>query len=117
MTAETDFLVEAFAAFEFEGDAFFSAVLLNNFSCDACACYSWLTDGYGRTFTNEENVKSSFAANFECKFFHIDFVALLNAVLFTACFDDCVAHDIKKVMLLRAGHELHHKLACVASFF
>ena len=117
VTTETDFLVETFAALELEGDAFFSAMLFNNFCGDTCACNSRLTDRYGRTFTDEENVKSNFVANFECKFFHIDFVAFLNAVLFTACFDDCVAHGIKKVMLLRAGRELHHKPASVASFF
>jgi hypothetical protein len=37
--------------------------------------------------------------------------------LFTACFDDCVAHDRMKVMLLRAGRELHHKRSDCASIF
>jgi len=93
VTTETDFLVETFAALELESNAFFSAVLFNHLGGHRSASHSRGANCHGCSFAYQEDVKFRFAAHFEGKFFDIDFVALLDAVLFTTCFDDCVAHD------------------------
>lgn len=93
MTAETDLLVETFAAFELECHTFVAAELFYDFGGDRSACYCRGANSHGCAFAYQKNVEFGFTADFECEFFHIDFIALLDAVLFTACFDDCVAHD------------------------
>lgn len=93
MTTEADFLVETFAALEFERHTFVAAELLHDFGGDGSTGHCRGANSHGCAFAYQKNVELGFTADFECEFFHIDFIALLDAVLFTACFDDCVAHD------------------------
>lgn len=83
----------AFTAFEFESDAFWSAILIDNLCGDGGAVHEWGSDLGGGAVVHEENLdEADIFVDFDSEFLDVDFVAFLDAVLFTTGFDYCVGH-------------------------
>ncbi len=93
VAAEADRLVVPLTTLEFEGDALFSAVLLDDLSGHACARDGWSTNLGGRTVVDEEDLTEfDFFVSSYRKFVDTDGVAFRDAILLTAGFKDCVGH-------------------------
>jgi hypothetical protein len=108
MTAEALGFVEAFAAFEFESDALRSAELVNHLGGDFSTLDEWGADSNTVTLATENYLaENDFGIDFCFEFLDVELVTLLDAVLFTACFDYCVGHgrDWKEFLRLWAGAE------------
>ena len=102
VVTETDGLVETLAALEFEGDAFLSAMLLNDFGENACAFNSGSSDlGAGTIVDEEDLTKLDFVVSCHWELVDTDGVSFLHAVLFTAGFENCVGHDSGQLKFLR----------------
>ena len=93
MAAEALGLVETLAALELEGNALGSAMLLDHLGGDTGAIDERGTQLDAAAFTDHEDVESEGRIDFGVELLDVDLVALLDAVLFTAGFDDCVRHD------------------------
>lgn len=90
---ETDRFVEAFTALEFECDTFFTTVLLDDLSGNACSVYGWCANLGVRTVAHEENfAKINFFVSSDRELINTDCVAFRDAVLFSAGFENCVGH-------------------------
>jgi hypothetical protein len=93
MMTETNGFVETFATLELEGNAFFSAVLLDNLCGDARS----INDGSSNlgvfTIVHEKNLgELNLVVSTYRKLVDTDRITFLNAVLFTAGFENCVGH-------------------------
>jgi hypothetical protein len=92
-TAETFGLVESLAALEFESDAFRATELADDLRGDGRTGDGRSTDLHAVAFADEKNlVKGDFGIDGNVELLDVEFVALLDAVLFTAGFDHCVGH-------------------------
>lgn len=93
MVAKTDGLVKTLAALKFEGNAFLSAMLLDDLGRDACSFDHWGTKSCVLTIVHEENLAElDFVVSFHGELVDTEGVAFLHAVLFTAGFENCVGH-------------------------
>lgn len=93
VAAEAFGFVKAFAALEFESNAFRATELIDHFRCDAAACDEWGADSHAVTFAAKQNfVERDFGIDSRFEFLDVELVTLFDAVLFTACFDYCVGH-------------------------
>ena len=127
--AEADRLVETFTALELEGDAFFTAVLLDDLGSDASALNSWSTNLGVVTIVHEENLAElDFFVRSDGKLIDTDGVTFLNAVLLTASFENCVGHGLVSAKIGRRkrasqnrsglrGAGIHHRDPKRARFF
>ena len=84
--------VEALTTLELEGDAFLAAVVVEHGCLDACAVYDGCANLDVSAFADDERCELEHGALIEVEILDIEFVALLDAVLFTAGFDHCVGH-------------------------
>jgi diadenosine tetraphosphatase ApaH/serine/threonine PP2A family protein phosphatase len=92
-TAETDGLVETFAALEFERDAFRTTDLADDFCGNGSTGNRRGTDFHAVAFANENDlIEGDFRIDFDIELLDVEGVALLDAVLLTAGFDHCVGH-------------------------
>ena len=83
------------AALEFESGDFLGAMLVDHGSRDAGTLDDRIAD-FGRgTVTNHEHfAERSLAADLDVNFFYVDFVALLDFILLSAGFENCVGHGL-----------------------
>jgi hypothetical protein len=101
-------LVEALATLELEGDSLHVTELVNHFRGDLATFNEGCADRHAVAFTAKQNLAESyFGIDFGIEFLNVEGVALLDAVLFTACFDYCVGHGRmgKCFVRQRAGGE------------
>lgn len=97
MATEADCFVETFAALEFEGNALDAAVLFDDLGGDPCSFENGTSDlGVGTVIDKENVAKLDFIVSLDGKFVDTDGVSFLDAVLFSAGFEDCVCHDGKR---------------------
>jgi hypothetical protein len=83
----------ALPALVFEVDHFVGAVLEEHFGADAGTFEFGITDAQIAAVTVEEHVINAHSGAFGgIEFFNVDLVALGDAVLFAAGFDDCESH-------------------------
>jgi len=125
VVTETDGFVETFTALELERDTLFSAVLLDDFSGNACTFDDRSAYFGGRAIVHEENLAEvDLIISRHRQLIDADCVAFLDAVLFSAGFEDCVGHG--KCWLVvwctmrtprRAGAGIHHSRRQWARFF
>jgi tRNA threonylcarbamoyladenosine biosynthesis protein TsaE len=103
-------LVEALAALEFEGNALLAAELFDHLGGDGNAGHGRSTDLERIALAAKQNVKCKFGIDFGVELLNVDFVALLDAVLFTAGFDHCVSHGRigKRVAAFSGGRREQH---------
>lgn len=102
MMTETDGFVETLAAFEFEGNALLSAVLLDDLGGDAGTLDGGSTNGGVLAVVHEENLgKLDFVVSLHREFVDTDGVTFLDAVLLTAGFENCVGHGWSVAKKLR----------------
>ena len=95
VTAVAFSLVVTLTALEFESDALFTAELLNNLSCNCSTFDHWRAYCCVAAVVNEKYfVKRNFGINLRVEFLNVDLISCLNAVLFTACFENCVCHGL-----------------------
>ncbi len=91
---KTDSLVEALTALEFEGDAFLSAMLLDDLGGDSSTFNGRSTDGGVFTIVHEEDLAElDLFISLHGELVDTESVAFLHAVLLTAGFENCVGHD------------------------
>jgi hypothetical protein len=84
----------AFSATILEGDDLLVLALLNYFSRDSGAIDEWTAVREVVAIAMEQDVaKSGFLARFAFEQIDIDYVALGDAMLSAACFDNCVSHS------------------------
>jgi len=90
---EADGLVKTLTAFEFEGNALFSTMLLDDLGGDAGAFDGRSTNGGVLTIVDEEDLgEFDFVVSLHGKLVDTNGVTFLHAVLFTAGFENCVGH-------------------------
>jgi hypothetical protein len=93
MMTETNGFVETFATLEFEGNALLSAMLLDNLSGDAGSINGGSSNLGVFTIIHEKNFgELNLVVSTYRKLVDTDRITFLNAVLFTAGFENCVGH-------------------------
>ncbi len=96
MMAETDGFVEALAAFEFEGNTLRSTVLFDDFGSHTGSFDSWSANfGVGAVVDEENFAKFDGIVRIDRKAINADGITFLDAVLFSASFENCVGHGYK----------------------
>ncbi len=96
-SAEADFLVKPFAAFEFERNTFFPASLrVENFGFHRSSFHKGSADGCSVVIVDEKNlVKGRFRVVFHSvEAINAQHVTHLYAVLFVTGFENCVCHNV-----------------------
>lgn len=120
VATETFGFMEAFTALEFESNALWSAKLIDNLRLHSGSTNEWSTDCHIVAFTTKQNFgEFNYGIDFCIELLDIEFVAFLDAVLFTACFDYCVGHGRlgKSCCPLTGGRGIHHTSTHHASIF
>lgn len=107
----TDSAVVTFATFKFERDDFFVLALFDNLAVDSCAVDRRAVRGLVAIGMHEHLAEHDFLADITFQQIDIDSVALRDAILPPASFDDCESH--KKIP--GKSRALFHKDAGFAS--